>query len=117
MTARCGDDVEQVTMIPACSVGPFPRRTAPVAMIGKADVEAATGRIMDIAHQPVMALAASVRRIAATHRLGIFTKTARNIGGGTGHAGAPSGGPAHPHPPTPTPNAEDRKRSGEGKSG
>src|SRR3546814_18704147 len=61
-------------------------------MIGKADVEAATGRIMDIAHQPVMALAASVRKIAATHRLGIFTKTARNIGGGTGHAGAPSGG-------------------------
>src|SRR3546814_6486418 len=27
MTARCGDDVEQVTMITACSVGPFPRRS------------------------------------------------------------------------------------------
>src|SRR3546814_17555123 len=59
-----------------------------------------------------MALAASVRKIAATHRLGIFTKTARNIGGGTGHAGAPSGGLAILHPLTRKPIEERSKHIG-----
>src|SRR5690606_1162819 len=51
---------------------------------GKADIKTPPRRSHDIAADPVSALAATVRQVIAAHRLGLFTETARQIGG-AGH--------------------------------
>ncbi len=49
------------------------------------DIEAAAGRVPDIAHQPVMAVAAAVGKVVAADGLGVAREAPRQLGGPAGY--------------------------------
>ena len=89
----CGDQVEQVAMLAGGGVGPFACCPPPGLGASQAHIEAAAWRVLDIADEPVAALAAAVRQIAAADRLGIAREAARQVGCGVVHHGLPKNGP------------------------
>ena len=80
------DDVEEVAVLARRGVGEFPRR----AGAGEADVERAPAGAVEVARDPVAALAAPVRQVLPADGLG----AARELGGDGGgiHGASPVGG-------------------------
>ena len=72
-------------MLPCGGIGPFAGGAGTVIRPRKADIEAAAGRIVDIADQPVATVAAAIREVISTHGLGTTREGLRQIGGLTGH--------------------------------
>ena len=79
------DDVEQVAVLPRRGVGELPRR----AGRAKADVERAPAGAVEVARDPVAALAPAVRQVLPAHGLG--AKAERGGDGGRVHGAAPAG--------------------------
>src|SRR3546814_12028084 len=84
MASRNGDDIEQIAMVAGCGISPFTGRPS-IGRGDQTDIEAASGRIAGIAHQPVPAFTMSFRQIAATDTLGIIGEALRYPGGGVLH--------------------------------
>ncbi|BBB14043.1 dihydroorotase [Sphingopyxis sp. FD7] len=87
MAAARGDDIEKIAMIAAGGIGPFASGPKTVGGARKANVKAATRRIMDVTDQPIMSLAASMGEISAANRLGIVGKASRDLRCRTRHGG------------------------------
>ena len=81
------DQVEQVAMAPLRGVGPLTGRALAGVGTAKAHIEAAPGRVVDVAGEPVAALAAAVGQVVAAHRLGVLGETARQVGHRVRHDG------------------------------
>ena len=74
------DHVEQIPMLAGRCVGPFAGSPFPGFRPGQADEHGAAWRIPHIPDLPVIALFAPVREVVAAHRLGLATKTLRQLG-------------------------------------
>src|ERR1700722_10774027 len=70
-------------------IGPFASRPASILGAVQPHEQAAPGGVGNVAPQPVAAGAASIAEIVAANRLGLRGETAREIGGGEHHGGAP----------------------------
>jgi hypothetical protein len=84
-----GDQIEKIAMLARRGVGPFACGSASMVGAVKPDEQAAAGSVGDVAHEPVAACAAPVAEIVATHGVGLRGETAREIGDGARHGGAP----------------------------
>ena len=71
------NEIEQIAMFAGRGIGPM---TGTVA--GQPEEQAAAGRALDIAGDPVTAMTASGRQIGAADRLGLAGETARKFGCG-----------------------------------
>ena len=80
-----GDEVEEIAMLPCGGIGPFAGGAGTVIRPGETDIEAAAGRIADIADRPIAAMAAAIREIISAHGLGMTRESLRQNGGLTGH--------------------------------
>ena len=58
--ATCSDDVEKIAMFAALRIGPFAGLMLAIGRCGQADIKAASCNIIDIADQPVTAIAPSI---------------------------------------------------------
>ena len=72
-------------MLAGGGIGPFAGGAGAGFGSGEADIEAAAGRVVDIARQPVAAVASAVGKIMAAHGLGMARERLRQFGGLTGH--------------------------------
>ena len=79
------DDVEQVAVRPIGRIGPLPRR----ARAAEPHEERAPARAVEVARDPVAALAAAMREVLAADRLG--AKAERGGDAGRVHGAAPAG--------------------------
>ena len=77
--ATQANDVEQVAMVAGSGVGPFAGGALPGFSALQPDEERAAGRVANVADHPIATLAATVREIAAAHRLGVARETARQV--------------------------------------
>ena len=81
------DQIEEIAMLAGRGIGPFAGSAGTGVGTVETDIEAAPGRVPDVARDPVAALAASVGEISAAHGLCITSEAARQIGGWAGHGG------------------------------
>ncbi len=65
----------------------LPAAPLPTSRSGEPDIEAATGRVVDIADDPVVALLVPVREVLATDRLGLAPEPSRDLRCGIVHVG------------------------------
>ena len=79
------DQVEQIAVFAAGGVGPVTGGAAAGGGAGETHIQAAAGRVADIADQPVAALAAAVGEKMAAHRLGILREAGGQRRGWAGH--------------------------------
>jgi hypothetical protein len=84
-SAAFADDIEQVPMLGRGRISPFSGSTGAGGWPGQAYEHGPPSGVPNITHQPVVALLPPVREIMPAHRLGIFGKLAREIGGGACH--------------------------------
>jgi len=77
--AQC-DQIKKVAMLSRGRVGKFARSALAGQRSMKTDVEAASGRVGDVADDPVAALAAAIGKIVAAHRLGVMREAAAGRG-------------------------------------
>jgi len=66
-----GDEVEEIAMLARGGIGPMAGRAGSGLRPGEPNIEAAAGRVVDVADDPVAALAAAVGEIIAAHGLGM----------------------------------------------
>ena len=84
-TARVADDVEEIAMFAGRGVGPV-AGGAPAGLGAlQADVKRAAGRVADVAHKPVGAMAAAVGEIAAANGFGALRQPLGEVGRERGH--------------------------------
>ena len=83
------DKVEQVAMLARGGVGPLARGALAGLGTAQADIEAAPGRVLDVAHEPVAALSPPVGQVVAAQRLGIARETVGQVGGCAVHGVRP----------------------------
>ncbi len=72
-----GDEIEEIAMLPCGGIGPFAGGAGTVIRPGETDIEAAAGRIADIADQPIAAMAAAIWEIISAHGLGTARESLR----------------------------------------
>ncbi len=77
--ATQANDVEQVAMVASSGVGPSAGGALPGVSALEPDEQRAAGRVANVADHPIATLAATVRQIAAAHRLGVARETARQV--------------------------------------
>src|SRR3546814_9637820 len=80
-----GDQVEEIAVLAGGGVDPFAGGAGTGLRPRETDIEAAAGRVPDIAHQPVAAVAAAVGKVVVASAFGIARETPRQIGGLIGH--------------------------------
>ena len=73
--AAFSDDVEEIAMLAGGRVGPFAGGT--FRRVLEPDIHRAAGCVARIAHEPVVALAATAGKIMPAHRLGLPAETVR----------------------------------------
>ena len=84
-TARLADDVEEIAKFAGRGVGPVARGAAAGLGALQADVKRAAGRVADVAHKPVGAMAAAVGEIVAANGFGAFGEPLGEVGSERGH--------------------------------
>jgi hypothetical protein len=84
-TAALADDVEQIAMFGRGGIGPMPSSAGTGIRSTEPDEHRSPGRIANVAHRPIAALAPPVGQVKAADRLGITGETARQLGSVTGH--------------------------------
>ena len=66
-----GDKIEKIAMVARGGIGPFAGRAGTVGWTGQAHEQAASGRVLDIADDPVAALFAALGQIVSADRFGV----------------------------------------------
>src|SRR5487761_278631 len=86
--AALADDVEEIAIFGRGGIGPMPGGAETGFRSAKPDEHRPAGRIANVAHQPVAALAPPVGQVIAAYRLGIARETMGQFSGLTSHGHA-----------------------------
>ena len=84
-TAALADHVEQIAIFGRGGIGPMPGGAGTGFRPAKPDEHRPAGRVANVAHRPVAALASPVGQVMAAYRLGLAGETARQLGSVAGH--------------------------------
>ena len=84
-TAALADHVEQIAMFGRGGIGPMPGGAGTGLRSAEPDEHRPAGRVANVAHRPVAALAPPVGQVMAADRLGIAGEAARQFGSVAGH--------------------------------
>ena len=85
LTRLLCDKIEKIAIFAGRGIGPLTCGAGAVLRPREPDIEAAAGRVVDIAHEPVATVAAAVGEIVTAHGLGMAREVLRQFGGLTGH--------------------------------
>src|SRR5206468_10383093 len=79
------DDIEEITMLARGGIGPMPDGAGTGFRSAEPNEHRPAGRIANVAHRPIAALAPPVGQVMAAYRLGITGEAARQFGSVAGH--------------------------------
>ena len=84
-TAALADHVEEIAIFGRGGIGPMPGGAGTGFRSAEPDEHRPAGRVANVAHRPVAALAPPVGQVMAAYRLGIAGEAARQFGSVAGH--------------------------------
>ena len=84
-TAALADHVEEIAIFGRGGIGPMPGGARTGFRPAEPDEHRPAGRVANVAHRPVAALAPPVGQVMAAYRLGIAGEAARQFGSVAGH--------------------------------
>ena len=83
--ATLADHVEQVAVLGRGRIGPAPGRAGAAVRPAQPHEHRPAGRVANVAHRPIAALASTLRQVMAADRLGVAGETSRQLGSVAGH--------------------------------